>query len=156
MNLKSQYSTPLFQAGLVLTYFPIYYFCTVWAALFYAAIFVFGDMWAWKTAVRKELKDEFILPLVTTVVSSYIAVIFFFANLYEAFGTIESSGGAISGLWLHVYYSVVTFTTLGYGDFLPHGVAKIIAAFQASLGFLYFAVIVGVASSIFYQKVQKT
>ncbi|QIR06179.1 MULTISPECIES: ion channel [Salinivibrio] len=33
-----------------------------------------------------------------------------------------------------VYFSVVTFTTLGYGDISPHGVARFIAAFEAFLG----------------------
>ncbi|WP_373389389.1 ion channel [Pseudomonas alcaligenes] len=33
-----------------------------------------------------------------------------------------------------LYYSVVTFTTLGYGDITPHGLARPIAAFEAFAG----------------------
>jgi voltage-gated potassium channel Kch len=33
-----------------------------------------------------------------------------------------------------LYFSVVTFTTLGYGDISPVGVARFIAAFEAFLG----------------------
>lgn len=33
-----------------------------------------------------------------------------------------------------VYYSVVTFTTLGYGDFTPVGISRAIAAFEAFTG----------------------
>lgn len=33
-----------------------------------------------------------------------------------------------------LYYSVVTFTTLGYGDITPHGYARPIAAFEAFAG----------------------
>lgn len=33
-----------------------------------------------------------------------------------------------------IYYSVVTFTTLGYGDITPHGLARPIAAFEAFVG----------------------
>ncbi|MFT5790368.1 MULTISPECIES: pentapeptide repeat-containing protein [unclassified Shewanella] len=33
-----------------------------------------------------------------------------------------------------VYYSVVTFTTLGYGDFTPIGISRAIAAFEAFTG----------------------
>lgn len=33
-----------------------------------------------------------------------------------------------------VYFSVVTFTTLGYGDISPSGIARLIAAFEAFLG----------------------
>ncbi|WP_429223157.1 ion channel, partial [Aeromonas veronii] len=33
-----------------------------------------------------------------------------------------------------LYYSVVTFTTLGYGDFTPVGLSRIFAAFEAFTG----------------------
>ncbi|PUZ92369.1 potassium transporter Kef, partial [Vibrio vulnificus] len=33
-----------------------------------------------------------------------------------------------------VYFSVVTFTTLGYGDISPVGLARFIAALEAFLG----------------------
>ncbi len=33
-----------------------------------------------------------------------------------------------------IYYSVVTFTTLGYGDFTPVGLSKVIAAIEAFTG----------------------
>ena len=33
-----------------------------------------------------------------------------------------------------LYYSVVTFTTLGYGDFTPIGISRAIAAFEAFTG----------------------
>lgn len=33
-----------------------------------------------------------------------------------------------------LYYSVVTFTTLGYGDITPHGLARPLAAFEAFAG----------------------
>ncbi|MFG0605876.1 pentapeptide repeat-containing protein [Vibrio mimicus] len=33
-----------------------------------------------------------------------------------------------------VYFSVVTFTTLGYGDIAPHGFARVVAAIEAFMG----------------------
>ena len=39
--------------------------------------------------------------------------------------------------WSHLYYSVVTFTTLGYGDFSPReGVSRFVSAFQAVMGLI--------------------
>ncbi len=45
------------------------------------------------------------------------------------------------GLWANLadlldcfYFSVVTFTTLGYGDITPQGLARPIAAFEAFVG----------------------
>jgi len=40
-----------------------------------------------------------------------------------------------SGIFLSsLYYSVVTFTTLGYGDFTPVGISRAVAAFEAFTG----------------------
>ncbi len=33
-----------------------------------------------------------------------------------------------------IYFSVVTFTTLGYGDFTPHGLSRLLAALEAFMG----------------------
>jgi hypothetical protein len=35
---------------------------------------------------------------------------------------------------LALYYSVVTFTTLGYGDITPFGISRLFAAFEAFVG----------------------
>ncbi len=43
-----------------------------------------------------------------------------------------------------VYYSVVTFTTLGYGDMTPEGIAKPLAAMQAFTGAFMMAMFVAV------------
>jgi hypothetical protein len=79
----------------------------------------------------------------------------FYANAYEITGNVLENGKPITGLWEHLYFSVVTFTTLGYGDYLPQGYAKILAASQALIGFGYFAFIIGVAGTIFYSKLNK-
>lgn len=47
-----------------------------------------------------------------------------------------------------IYFSVVTWTTLGYGDFAPSGEARLIAAFQAVLGYIFLGLIVGLTASI--------
>jgi L-cystine uptake protein TcyP (sodium:dicarboxylate symporter family) len=60
---------------------------------------------------------------------------------------------AITGLWEHIYFSVVTFTTLGYGNFVPaNTAAEVIAAFEAIIGFAIFALLIGVASAVALQK----
>jgi len=40
----------------------------------------------------------------------------------------------IALFWSSLYYSVVTFTTLGYGDFTPVGISRAIAAAEAFIG----------------------
>jgi hypothetical protein len=41
------------------------------------------------------------------------------------------------------YFSVVTWTTLGYGDFQPLPDFRLLAAFQALVGYVFLGVIVG-------------
>lgn len=43
-----------------------------------------------------------------------------------------------------IYFSAVTFSTLGYGDFSPTQTARLTAAFQAILGNLHLGMVVGV------------
>ena len=45
----------------------------------------------------------------------------------------------------YVYFSAVTFSTLGYGDFRPCPDMRLLAAFQAILGNLHLGLIVGCA-----------
>ncbi len=42
----------------------------------------------------------------------------------------------------YLYYSIVTFTTLGYGDFQPRPEFRLIAASQAFLGFTFVPVMI--------------
>lgn len=43
----------------------------------------------------------------------------------------------------YLYFSTVTFSTLGYGDFRPDVPARLMAAFQAVLGNLHLGLVVG-------------
>ncbi|MEL6409108.1 MAG: ion channel [Pseudomonadota bacterium] len=42
--------------------------------------------------------------------------------------------GVASGFWQAVYFSIVTLTTLGYGDLVPPENAQMVAAFCAMAG----------------------
>ena len=49
---------------------------------------------------------------------------------------------------LAIYFSVVTWTTLGYGDFHPSEQIRLLAASQALLGYVFLGVIVGLTANI--------
>jgi hypothetical protein len=69
-----------------------------------------------------------------------IALVTSFAALYLASHGVLSTAATAAPLksWNDaIYFSVVTFTTLGYGDFVPHSVgAKWIAIFELGSGLL--------------------
>ncbi|KXF82180.1 ion channel [Enterovibrio coralii] len=67
------------------------------------------------------------------------AIIYFYMGIqyageyvgYAASQSLESNFWAFSDC---LYYSVVTFTTLGYGDFIPIGMSRLVAATEAFTG----------------------
>ena len=65
------------------------------------------------------------------VVANAICTILMYATLYYL------RGGFTDKTFLgSLYFSVVTFTTLGYGDLVPHGAMRLVAASEALLGIL--------------------
>jgi len=69
---------------------------------------------------------------------------YFIGNKIERMGYIEGmSGGLLANLGDCFYYSVVTFTTLGYGDMSPVGpIMKLLSSIQSFLGAVFMALIV--------------
>lgn len=70
----------------------------------------------------------------------------YFALIYKSFGVISPDAVTASKLnWLDaIYFSVITWTTLGYGDFHPGSdQVKIFVMLEALLGYIYMSVLVG-------------
>jgi hypothetical protein len=79
------------------------------------------------------------------VISFSMSLIFISALFFYAFG-IEGDNGIIqfnlnssfqenvSALLSSIYFSVVTFTTLGYGDIHPIGISRVVATIEAFVG----------------------
>lgn len=51
-----------------------------------------------------------------------------------------------------LYFSVVTFTTLGYGDMAPREEYRLVAAFQAIYGYLFLGALVGMLVTVFNRR----
>ena len=67
------------------------------------------------------------------------AILYFFLGVQHGgmiiqFSSDLSISGNLRNFFLSLYYSVVTFTTLGYGDITPFGFTRIIAALEAFIG----------------------
>ncbi len=81
------------------------------------------------------------------VMATAFGIIFFYSLLFLISGAVESNSHAVRSFWDSFYFSIVTFTTLGYGDL--HPVAKtwmrLTAGSEAFLGafiIAYFVVVV--------------
>ncbi|WP_082111389.1 ion channel [Grimontia sp. AD028] len=67
------------------------------------------------------------------------AMIYFFTGIqfsgeYVGFQQSQTFEGNLIAFFDCLYYSVVTFTTLGYGDFIPIGMSRLVAASEAFTG----------------------
>ncbi|MBI4974548.1 MAG: pentapeptide repeat-containing protein [Candidatus Omnitrophica bacterium] len=72
------------------------------------------------------------------IIFSAIAMVFLFAVIYLSLNAVENAMAPDYKLrWSdYIYYSTVTFTTVGYGDFIPkpHALFRLLAASEAFIG----------------------
>jgi Ion channel len=74
-----------------------------------------------------------------------------FAAVYRVVGIQDNTGpaAAVSHAFADaLYYSVVTFTTLGYGDFYPVGVGRVLAGIEALTGYVILGILASTAASL--------
>lgn len=78
-------------------------------------------------------------------ISTIFFIIAYFALVYKAFGIVDTStSDLIKPDWLNAFYfSVVTWTTLGYGDFKPIDDLKVWVMVEAMMGYIYMGLLVG-------------
>ena len=72
--------------------------------------------------------------------------IFIFAGIYSYFG-IRDGGVMVQDIADCLYFSIVTWTTLGYGDLIPSENARFFAAGEAMIGYVYMAIIISIFTS---------
>ena len=87
-----------------------------------------ASVWAGRSAVRG------------VTVISLVVLMLFFASLIEAgvWAAAYIAMGAIPDLETALYFSTVTFTTLGYGDVTLDTAWRLLSAFQAANGTIMF------------------
>lgn len=78
-------------------------------------------------------------------VVSITQTILAFAFTHRIYGIISPQGALSENVWDHVYFSTVTFSTFGYGDFRPSESARTLAGLQSIIGNLHLGMVVGVA-----------
>ncbi len=139
------------------------YWVTAWWSPWPYIIFMLIGVWfgqgvygQFSTIIKQSMEKEWD-PLILKIGLPFMLLNWaaFFACLYM-FGTInDSSGEQVEGVWAHFYFSVVTLTTLGYGNFVPGDfISEIIAVIEALVGFLGFAVLAGVIASIAFKRAE--
>jgi hypothetical protein len=90
--------------------------------------------------------------LFTDTLLSSLLTMLSFAQLFRSRGIQLTIGSDDPAVLDHLYFSVVTFSTLGYGDFAPLEATRLYAGFLAILGNMHLGMLVG---ALFYLASQK-
>lgn len=74
-----------------------------------------------------------------------------FSAVYSEIGIVDTTreGSPITyDFWLCCYYSIITFTSTGYGDFQPQGIGRILASTHALVGYLVLGLMASTGLSV--------
>jgi len=82
------------------------------------------------------------------VVGLGVAIVLCFGFLFWALNGVATAGtGQPAGLWESIYFSGITFATVGYGDFLPQPHIRALALLEGALGALNMGFFVAVLAN---------
>lgn len=74
---------------------------------------------------------------------SAAVVLIFPAWTYFKCGFLKAGEQVVEDYWNCLYFSAVTWTTVGYGDIHPISWGKLLAACHALIGYMYMALLIG-------------
>lgn len=98
-------------------------------------------------SIITEKSRNYQTALVVSLISIF-TIIVGFANVYAGAGVQHQ--GSLPTHWVdYVYFSATTFTTLGYGDFIPCPQVRLFTSLEALLGLLYGPLLVGLSVNKF-------
>ena len=82
--------------------------------------------------------------VVTFLFGQALLLILIFAGIHAAYDFTTTHSYDVGDKVTAIYFSIVTWTTLGYGDFAPHKDLRLIAAIEAFVGFVFLGLIIGI------------
>jgi prepilin signal peptidase PulO-like enzyme (type II secretory pathway) len=84
------------------------------------------------------------LATIPFILLTILNIILGYSEQCQIFGVVDAlSGAVLSDARTCFYFSLVTWTTLGYGDFRPTAALRLIAASEALLGYVSMALFIG-------------
>ncbi len=116
---------------------------TLEAALMFIAMIIIVTLIACFFTIRTAALAE----KLSTMWFSLVGLLVGMAVIIVLFAWIYQSAGLHSEFSTSLYFSMVTWSTLGYGDFTPNESTRFFAAFEALIGYLF----LGLFISIFYR-----
>lgn len=83
-----------------------------------------------------------------------VLLIAIFAGFYKSLGLMTGGHAVVPSYATALYFSIVTWTTLGYGDYTPTASVQLVAAAEAMMGYVFSGILIGALLSQF-EKLRK-
>ncbi|WP_281973307.1 potassium channel family protein [Ruegeria faecimaris] len=107
-------------------------------------VWMVSQSWFYMTQVKSPRRILFLMGV------SFIQVVpFLFAAAYGAFGYQDNCVIGAQGPADILYFSYVTFTTVGYGDMSPTGLCRALAVAEAVTGYILLGLFVAAAVALY-------
>jgi hypothetical protein len=78
---------------------------------------------------------------IVATLANILIMVALFATIYAHVGIIDGEGNIVKSFRECFYFSMVTWTTLGYGDYKPSVPVQMYAVLEAFLGYIYLAIL---------------
>lgn len=83
------------------------------------------------------------LAVATAAFVGIASITVYFGYIFLALGIKSSDGAAVTNIFDAIYFSVVTWATLGYGDYTPSTVAaKVFVMIESTAGYFVMALLI--------------
>jgi hypothetical protein len=106
--------------------------------------------------VVRYIKDSRIRNTVVRGIAGYLIIVFIFGVVFYLFDSLSvNTSDPVSelGFFDYLYFSLVTFSTIGYGEIIPTGIAgKVIIVIESCIGLAYTPFFGGYLAYLFIQR----
>lgn len=96
-------------------------------------------------------KKQHILSSLSLLTFYAALVVYFYARIYQILG-LKDGNNITHDLSDCVYFSIITWTTVGYGDLLPSKDARFYAATEPIIGVIFMGLYISILTSYFSYK----
>jgi hypothetical protein len=104
-------------------------------------------MFALATLVVVTSRRMYLVVQLTALGLLLCLAVWTYSDIYMRLGIVEGASSIVHDRESCLYFSIITFTTVGYGDYHPTHDGRMVAATEALTGYVFFGVFISMISS---------
>ncbi|HEX3382765.1 MAG TPA: ion channel [Paraburkholderia sp.] len=104
-------------------------------------------MFALATLVLVTSRRMYLVVQLTALGALLCVAVWTYSDIYMRLGIVEGASNVVHDRESCLYFSIITFTTVGYGDYHPTLDGRMVAATEALTGYVFFGVFISMIST---------